>query len=248
MRLLTSLNLAFFTFLIGCQSEQDIIPSLNKTPKIRELSYSVYSNLACQFVYFTDGRLNKRITKSWIEDPKVYSSDTVEYQYNGSNYVTTIKFSQTSHMNFIYDSDGNITQSDFNFIDSGIPIRYTNKYFYYENRLSKIQIGDGEFTVIFLYDTKGNLLTKTHYYKGDEFIRVTYIEYDDKPNPFKGNQFIFDNGGFDLENTDYFSNNNPLKYEVWYGRNNHTDTQSHSYTYNSNGFWTQGRSYSINYY
>lgn len=249
MRLFTSLNLAFIIFLIGCQSEQDITPSLNKNSKIKELNYSVYTNMACQFVYFPDGRLDKRITKFWYEDPKIYSSDTIEYQYSGSNNISNIQLSQTSHMNFVYDSDGNIMQSDFNFVDgSGVPIRYTNKYFYNENNLYKIQIGNGDFTIIFLYDIKGNLLTKTHYNKGNEFMRVTYIEYDDKPNPFKGNQFIFDNSGFDLENTDYFSKNNPLKYEVRFSRNNHTHTQSHSYIYNSDGFWTKGRNYSISYY
>jgi YD repeat-containing protein len=249
-------NLLIFpiTLLIGCHDDQDIEPSVSHSVeiplvshsfKIKELNYSVYQNFSSQFIYSPDGRLTKRITKAWYDDPNDYSSSTAEYEYNEDNNISMIRFSPTSYTNLVYDSDGNIIQSDF--VDSGIlsPSRYSYK----DHLLQEIHILRGDFTVAFTYDSEGNLSTKTYYSKGNKTRIETFSEYDDKPNPFKGNQFVFDNGGFDLSNIDYFSNNNPMKREIeWITYRPHTDTFPYMYTYNSNGFWIEGPRYTISYY
>ena len=199
--------------LIGCQSEPEVEPSINGSKKIKELNYSIYAEYSSQFIYSPNERLTKRITKSWSDDPNNYSIETTEYEYNLSNQVSTIRFSPTSYINLEYDTDGNIIKSDS--YDNGI-LRISHKYIYSKDKLQEIQIGDGEFTIKFMYDIAGNLSTKRYYYQGTETSRQTYLAYDNKPNPFKGNQLVFDMQGFDLEYIDYFSNNNPLKYEVTY--------------------------------
>ena len=233
-------------FLASCEKEQEIEPSVNGGLRIKELNYSVYQNYSRKFIYSQDGRLSKIITKVWYDDPNNYSTGTAELEYNGDNNVSSIRGTPTSFTNLFYDRDGNIIQSD-SFHD-GVLIA-SNKYFYDGRMLKEMQSENGNVTITFVYDSRGNLSTKTYYFKGDMNRIETFLEYDDKPNPFKGNQFVFGNGGFDLGNIDYFSKNNPLKREVeWITYRPHTDTFSHTYIYNRNGFWTEGSQYSIRYY
>jgi hypothetical protein len=242
----SSLVIAFLAFLlVGCKKEQEIELSVNGSSRIKELNYSVYQNYSSQFIYSQDGRLSKRITKAWLDDSNNYSTDTVKFEYNVDNNVSSIKFTLTSFTNLFYDRDGNIIQSDF--FHDGVLIS-SNKYFYANDILQEIQNENGNGIITLLYDSKGNLSTRTYYFKGNKTRVETFLEYDDKPNPFKGNQLVFDNGGFDLEKIDYFSKNNPLKREVeWITYQPHTDTFSHTYIYNGYGYWTDGPRYSIKY-
>lgn len=231
--------------LIGCEKEQEIRPSVNDSVKIEELNFSVYQNYSSQFIYSQNGRLSKKITKAWSDNPNNYSTDTVKFEYNGGTNVSSIRFTPTSFTNLFYDRAGNINQSDL-FHDGALNTSY--KYFYDDHILQEIQNVNRDFKITFVYDSKGNLSTKTYYFKGNKTRIKTFLEYDGKPNPFKGNQLVFDNGGFDLENIDYFSKNNPLKYEVESTTyRSYAGIFSYTYIYNRDGFWTDGPRYSIRY-
>ncbi|HVG14252.1 MAG TPA: hypothetical protein VM935_04795 [Chitinophagaceae bacterium] len=236
------LLISFIVFLLpGCKKEKESEASPNGIVKIKELNYSVYQNYSSQFIYSADGRLMKRITKAYYDDdPNNHSYDTIEFEYSGNN-VSSIRFSPTSFTNLSYDRDGNIIQSDV--FRNGV-LTTSDNYLYDKHILREIQNEKANSTITFTYDSRGNLSEKTYYSNGSKTRTVTFPEYDDKPNPFKGNQLVFESDRFNFDDIDYFSKNNPLKREAdgsWaYGF-------TYTYIYNTDGFWTGGPQYTIKY-
>jgi YD repeat-containing protein len=231
------LLIAFLLLLLAsCEHEMEIVPSESGNAIIKNLRYSVYQEHSREFIYSSDGRLDKAITKSWYDNPEDFARDTIKFEYDANSRVSVIRYLPTYLIKLFYDGDGNIIQSDF--FHEGVS-RESIKYFYADHLLQRIENDD--YRITFEYDANRNLSTKTFYY-GDTKSRIeTYLEYDDKPNPFKGNQLIFANEGFDLSLIDYFSNNNPRKHQVeWLTHFAHTDTFSYGYTYNDDGLWTSG--------
>jgi hypothetical protein len=230
-----------FSFLLSCQGIElsEIAPFTKCRNNITELHYSMYVNHSIYFTYSDDGRITERISKMWSES-ELYGLDTARYEYDAANHVSNIVFNPSSYSTFMYDNDNNLIQSAYNIIsENGEVFTHETKYLYDGHALWKIQFNHGRDSIIFRYDTKGNLSTKTTYYNGIQYIKETYLSYDDHPNPFRGNLFIFPYG-INLEDIDYFSANNVLEYKVEYG--NHTDISPHvnKYTYNDDGYWTNG--------
>jgi hypothetical protein len=158
-----------------------------------------------------------------------------------------IRYSPTDFINLHYDAEGNISKSDHFY--EGI-LKTTDVYSHTEDQLQKIetQSGNLEITTTFEFDSKGNLATKTISYEDQVSQIHRYSNYDEKPNPLKGNQLIFASEGFDLAWIDYFSNNNPMHHEIeWITHNPHVDTFNYNYKYNEKNLWTSGRYFLVKY-
>jgi hypothetical protein len=233
------LSIAIIGLLQGCHYNNEVTPAYRGEIKISKMTYSIYNDFEIQFSYHPDGRLNQRLTHLFFSNGSsivTISKGSATYLYNGDGQLSSLRFSEVSVINFIYDSRGNIIQSD-DYNEMRDPRLISKKYFYTDNnRMYKAELGS--WTYLFTYDLSGNLSSKTQLVNGVESLKTIYQEYDHKPNPFKANYFIFDAEGFDLSKIDYFSNNNPVRSSVIISNHNHI--RENLYQYNKKGLWTKG--------
>jgi YD repeat-containing protein len=215
-----------FLILLMAACESDVSPSqMGNTPiKIKEINRSVYLDVTTKFLYHSDGRLSQRIT-----DIDQMDKIVVEYEYDSQNKLISLKYPDGSHTDFEYDAKGNLIASTV-FYSEQTPAEYTYRYFYgSENRPIKIERYSNR-TVELLYDIRGNLKIRIFYSNAVEVGRDEFLEYDNKPNPFKGNFLVFeDRIGDELIS---FSSNNLTKWRDSFG-----NIYTNEYEYNRNGFW-----------
>ncbi|MBN8650480.1 MAG: hypothetical protein J0L67_03585 [Cytophagales bacterium] len=226
-----------FALLLAC-SDNDIQP--NKIAKISRMSYSIYNEFDNWFTYHPDGRLDQRTAHAFYDSEDgviTLGRDTATFIYNSNGQISSI---EGSEITFLYDERGNLIQcNDYNEFRN--PQLMERKYYYNDdNRLYKAE--EGSKTCLFTYDVSGNLTTKAVVFNGVEISKTIFLDYDNKPNPFKGNFFIFPPEGFSMVEIDYFSTNNALRYSIvspYYSQPPVFDWSSF-FKYNEDGLWTSG--------
>jgi hypothetical protein len=211
--------------------------------------YDYKDNLLVEYIYDTNNKLIKRIYTQLLDHPvqtvDIRSEDTFEYLNgrvskvvsNEKHYYTYPQHGYSYPMNFHsetvyeYDSQGKLIKTN------GKDLNYR-----YENgRIVSVGTIEEPYTNTIIYDESGNV--KEHIYIRPELTgfgqpipgttrRAVYqYEYDDKPKPCVGVDYMFYNPipwmGDDIGYAVGFSKNNLTK-NVWNGT-------TWTYTYNEHG-------------
>jgi hypothetical protein len=212
--------------------------------------YESSSNYAsAEYVYDTDNKLQKRIiTGEMFEQGQVRPLKYVdEFEYE-NGLVSKIKIQDLTHFMFSYDihllynSQGELVRQETWM--NGSMIGHSN-YHYEGGRVVSTyndNIAPFEFDTIF-YDNYGNITKYTYIYPkmndwgepipGEFKMRELHYEYDDKPKPNFGLDYLFAYQLIPWMGTAFpceimnLSNNNMTKAIF--------EQQTHNYTYNENG-------------
>ncbi|MCU0323756.1 MAG: hypothetical protein MUF45_00680 [Spirosomaceae bacterium] len=275
-RIFTYLIVSLTIATTSCEDDSDILLGKGSSSSTNNPNSGVTTAKTCSLKEFTqtvNGNEDKFTysynSKGQIDKVNSVIGDFVA-EYDKNNQISKLVSTEDkrNYIEFVNDSKGNLTETKFILYDTE-----TKKSFTFANKLTlnssgqvekyqynldfliaifaqifgePIVVANESIPLTFTYNNKNNLTSIYGMVDGKKELLLENSEFDDKKNPFSGNQTIYRINVFfglftllngEVNNYNFFNKNNVTKAKVYDNDGKPVDVK-YSYTYNPDTYPT----------